>query len=152
MSKTNTQLAGAAKAQHSPLPWKHHDATRGSVYASDGFIVADCYGQFREQEERLANADFIAEACNNYDRVKAERDYFKRIAENEARECNELEAERDKLAADCEEWSVTFADKCKTVAKLGIERDELLAALKEAHKGHFRSRKVEAAIAKIEKR
>ena len=33
------------------------------------------------------------------ERVKAERDYFQKTAESEARECNKLEAQRDELLA-----------------------------------------------------
>lgn len=66
-------------AQHSPLPWRlaGDEVTIVCGHKDDPNIVASacindpCATTFDQQEH---DAAFIVEACNNYERVKAERD------------------------------------------------------------------------------
>ena len=56
---------------HSPLPWK---ANLQDVSASDGYVVMGPWEGKLEGHQDEPNRDFIVVACNNYERVLAERD------------------------------------------------------------------------------
>lgn len=61
---------------HTPLPWHVNQLDGYSIHGIRGWIADVTAGTMNEVsiEEREANAKFIVEACNNYERIKAQRD------------------------------------------------------------------------------
>ena len=62
--------------EHTKLPWEFiplgcdDDRGMGYIFGADGKEISH-HGVFdRWKQENLANASFIVEACNNYDRLK----------------------------------------------------------------------------------
>jgi hypothetical protein len=69
------------KTKHTPTPWK---VQYGSIYQHESIGAARIASMDRGKDltlptERDANAAFIVDACNNYERVIAERDELARV-------------------------------------------------------------------------
>lgn len=77
-----------SKQEHSPLPWVEDRRAAGNIRSEDsqyGRLVANTNGYSRDHEahmENLANCEFIVEACNNYERLKAENQRLRNALED----------------------------------------------------------------------
>ena len=72
---------------HTPTPWETGDNEvevyqAAIIFDKDGIGLANCeqYEIHRSREECEANAAFIIEACNAYERLKKERDALLKAA------------------------------------------------------------------------
>jgi len=101
---------------HTPTPWKVFAGTK-TFYLGDGKrIIAESIHDSIYDEADFA---YMAEACNNYERLKAERDEFKKLL---VKLCCAAEAVNrgGKFAEKCVAWST---DECKA-ARAAIAKAE----------------------------
>lgn len=104
-NRAQTGEGDAPRVEHSPLPWEIGDFDHRYILTP----VLNQYGNFNVcsimrgnddlTEQDKANAQFIVEACNNYERVCSERDSFEESCANYGHRLCVAEEQRDELLA-----------------------------------------------------
>lgn len=110
-------IEGQTTQPHTPTPWKvkfvgqSYKAFGGSIEGADGNQVAlITVPRSGSDEERHANANFVIHACNNIERITAERDAWEKRSAQYEQITRDLQTSRAELLTACKAGMTFMSD------------------------------------------